>query len=191
MPTAKRRIATSAARSRASAARRPAPIGTAAQRCSAPSSISPTAFALQGYVYNRVMFNALISRLGQAIVGEMTMDCRQLKFGVSPGTPADLRSIPGMPTPWEMIADGGVVVRTNTEKRGLIEGTAARVSYESKKSWLNVQGTQGQSAFVRQTWPDGRKGFQTHSPRMLLNLKTFEFQTVMQDAQFNNVTLPK
>nr|WP_143548028.1 hypothetical protein [Rhodopirellula sp. SM50] len=132
-----------------------------------------------------------VAQMERLAVGEMTMDCRQLKFGVSPGTPADLRSIPGMPTPWEMIADGGVVVRTNTEKRGLIEGTAARVSYESKKSWLNVQGTQGQSAFVRQTWPDGRKGFQTHSPRMLLNLKTFEFQTVMQDAQFNNVTLPK
>ena len=37
-------------------------------------SISPVAFALQGYPYNRVMFNALISRLGQAIVGEMTLD---------------------------------------------------------------------------------------------------------------------
>ncbi|MEM9010947.1 MAG: ABC transporter substrate-binding protein [Pseudomonadota bacterium] len=37
-------------------------------------SISPVAFDLQGYQYNRVMFNALISRLGQAIVGEMTLD---------------------------------------------------------------------------------------------------------------------
>ena len=36
--------------------------------------ISPIAFDLQGYVYNRVMFNALISRLGEAIVGEMTLD---------------------------------------------------------------------------------------------------------------------
>ncbi|MCP4315460.1 MAG: carbohydrate ABC transporter substrate-binding protein [Hyphomicrobiales bacterium] len=36
--------------------------------------ISPTAFDLQGYVYNRVMFNALISRLGEAIVGELTLD---------------------------------------------------------------------------------------------------------------------
>ncbi len=36
--------------------------------------ISPVAFDLQGYVYNRVMFNAIISRLGQAIVGEMTLD---------------------------------------------------------------------------------------------------------------------
>ena len=34
----------------------------------------PFAFDLQGYVYNRVMFNALISRLGEAIVGEITLD---------------------------------------------------------------------------------------------------------------------
>ena len=36
--------------------------------------ISPTAFDLQGYVYNRVMFNALISRLNEAIMGELTLD---------------------------------------------------------------------------------------------------------------------
>ncbi len=36
--------------------------------------ISPIAYDLQGYVYNRVMFNALISRLGEAIVGELTLD---------------------------------------------------------------------------------------------------------------------
>lgn len=41
---------------------------------SAVPSISPTAFQLQGYVYNRVLFNALISRLGEAIVGELTLD---------------------------------------------------------------------------------------------------------------------
>jgi len=37
-------------------------------------TIDPTAYELQGYVYNRVMFNAIISRLGQSIVGEMTLD---------------------------------------------------------------------------------------------------------------------
>lgn len=36
--------------------------------------ISPVAFDLQGYANNRVMFNALISRLGEAIVGELTLD---------------------------------------------------------------------------------------------------------------------
>jgi len=37
-------------------------------------TISKTAFALQGYKNNRVMFNALISRLNEAIVGELTME---------------------------------------------------------------------------------------------------------------------
>ncbi|MEM7190238.1 MAG: ABC transporter substrate-binding protein, partial [Pseudomonadota bacterium] len=37
-------------------------------------TISPVAFQLQGYPNNRVMFNALISRLGEAIVGELTLD---------------------------------------------------------------------------------------------------------------------
>ncbi|WP_425418910.1 ABC transporter substrate-binding protein [Oricola indica] len=37
-------------------------------------SISPIAFETQGYPYNYVMFGALISRLGEAIVGELTLD---------------------------------------------------------------------------------------------------------------------
>ena len=36
--------------------------------------ISPVAFKLQGYPFNRVMFNASISRVNQAIVGEMSLD---------------------------------------------------------------------------------------------------------------------
>lgn len=36
--------------------------------------ISPVSYQLQGYKFNRVMFNALISRLGEAIVGELTLD---------------------------------------------------------------------------------------------------------------------
>ena len=35
--------------------------------------ISPVAFDLQGYANNRVMFNALISRLNEAIVGELSL----------------------------------------------------------------------------------------------------------------------
>ena len=37
-------------------------------------TISSVAFDLQGYKNNRVMFNALISRLNEAIVGELTLD---------------------------------------------------------------------------------------------------------------------
>ena len=36
--------------------------------------ISDTAYALQGYANNRVMFDALISRVGQAVVGELTVE---------------------------------------------------------------------------------------------------------------------
>jgi alpha-1,4-digalacturonate transport system substrate-binding protein len=36
--------------------------------------VSKIAFELQGYPYNRVLFNAIISRLGQAVVGELTLD---------------------------------------------------------------------------------------------------------------------
>ncbi len=38
------------------------------------SKLSPIAFKLQGYPYNRVLFNAIISRLGQTVVGELTLD---------------------------------------------------------------------------------------------------------------------
>lgn len=38
------------------------------------ATLSPVSFDLQGYVHNRVMFSAIISRIGQAIVGEMTLD---------------------------------------------------------------------------------------------------------------------
>ena len=38
------------------------------------AQLSPVAYRLQGYVNNRVIFNAVISRLGQAISGETTLD---------------------------------------------------------------------------------------------------------------------
>ena len=38
------------------------------------AQLSPTANKLQGYVNNRVIFNAVISRLGQTIAGEATLD---------------------------------------------------------------------------------------------------------------------
>ncbi|WP_460448030.1 ABC transporter substrate-binding protein [Alsobacter sp. SYSU BS001988] len=36
--------------------------------------VSPIAYKLQGYQYNRIIFNAVISRLGQAISGETTLE---------------------------------------------------------------------------------------------------------------------
>lgn len=40
----------------------------------AAADLSPTAFAYQGYRYNRAMFNASVTRLTQAIVGELSLD---------------------------------------------------------------------------------------------------------------------
>ena len=36
--------------------------------------VMKTAFELQAHVHNRIMFNAMISRLGQAVVGELTLE---------------------------------------------------------------------------------------------------------------------
>ncbi|MCG8511987.1 MAG: ABC transporter substrate-binding protein [Rhodospirillales bacterium] len=36
--------------------------------------LSQAAYDLQGYPFNRVLFNAIISRLGQTVVGELTLD---------------------------------------------------------------------------------------------------------------------
>ena len=38
------------------------------------TTLSPVAYKLQGYPYNRAIFNATAERLGQAIVGEMTVN---------------------------------------------------------------------------------------------------------------------
>ena len=38
------------------------------------AQLSPVAYKLQGYTSNRVIFNAVISRVGQAVTGETTLD---------------------------------------------------------------------------------------------------------------------
>ena len=38
------------------------------------SKLSPIAYELQGYKYNRALFNPTAQRLGQAIAGEMSLD---------------------------------------------------------------------------------------------------------------------
>jgi hypothetical protein len=122
--------------------------------------------------------------------GELTMNCQTLRFGITPGIPADVRNLPGMPLPWEMNADGGIVFRSSTEQ-GLIEGTAARASYESKKSWLTVEGAPNQNAYLRTKSPAGQPGIEMRYPRMALNLKTYAFEMLMQDATVDQVPLPQ
>jgi hypothetical protein len=131
-----------------------------------------------------------VRQMERLAAGEMTMDCQQLQFGITQGMPDDLRSIPGMPTPWEMVAEGGVLVRSNTEERGLIEGTANRASFESKKSWLVVEAAPGQNALLRQTKPDGTIGANVSYPRMAVNLKTYAFEMLMQEAKLSDLPVP-
>ena len=50
-------------------------LGKGTQKAAANvNAISPTAYKLQGYLRNRIMFNAMIVRLNQAIAGEMSLD---------------------------------------------------------------------------------------------------------------------
>ena len=38
------------------------------------AKLSPIAYDIQGYKYNRALFNPTAARLGQAIAGEMSLD---------------------------------------------------------------------------------------------------------------------
>ncbi|MCO8124414.1 hypothetical protein NHH03_21925 [Stieleria sp. TO1_6] len=128
-----------------------------------------------------------VDQMQRLAVGEMTMDCQRLQFGITPGVPDDLRRLPGMPTPWEMIAQDGVIVRSNTAERGLIQGNASRASYVSKQSRLLIEGSAQRSAMVKQTLPSGEQGFQMRMPRLAINLKTYETEMIMEDAQIDRL----
>ena len=91
-------------------------------------------------------------------MGESTLDCDRLRFSIDPNAEA-ATSFAGSssPTPWEMEATSGVVFRTKNE-RGLLEGTASRVSYSSAKDRFTIEGAANRAAIFRQTLPDGSPG---------------------------------
>ncbi|KAA5543798.1 hypothetical protein FYK55_11530 [Roseiconus nitratireducens] len=130
-----------------------------------------------------------VDQMQRLAMDESTLQCERLQFGITPGIPEDVRNIPGMPTPWEMEASGGVLVRARTD-RGLIEGDASRASYASRKSWLLIEGSPAQSASFKQTTPEGKPGFQMRYPQMALNLKTYELEFLMEDAKIGNLPQP-
>jgi alpha-1,4-digalacturonate transport system substrate-binding protein len=47
----------------------------------AAKDLSPVAYKLQGYLYNRPIFNATVARLSQVIVGELTLDQAYARIG--------------------------------------------------------------------------------------------------------------
>ncbi|OYP28420.1 hypothetical protein [Rhodopirellula sp. MGV] len=131
-----------------------------------------------------------VNQMTRLAIGEMTLDCDRLGFGVSPNYPKDLLKIPGAVTPWELIADGGVIARSNTEAQGLFEVIANRASYQSLKSWLIIEGAPSRSAVIKRVLPNGAPGFHVNSPRVALNLKTYQAQTVIKDAQVSSLPIP-
>ena len=52
-----------------------------------------------------------VRQMDRLAVGESTLDCRDLRFGISPGLSPRLKAIPGYPVPWEVEAVGGVYRR--------------------------------------------------------------------------------
>ena len=47
----------------------------------AAAEIAPVAYQLQGYIYNRPIFNATVARLSQVIVGEISLDQAYARIG--------------------------------------------------------------------------------------------------------------
>ncbi|MEL6109363.1 MAG: hypothetical protein AAFU85_25430 [Planctomycetota bacterium] len=129
-----------------------------------------------------------VNQMQRLAVDELTMDCSELSFGISPDMPADLRSIPGMPVPWEMQALGGVILRARREQ-GLFEATAARVSYASRKSLLIIKGTDTQRAVIKRTDPQGNLMFNMPFEDITLNPKTFDVEAKIDSMTLGNPRL--
>jgi hypothetical protein len=55
---------------------------------------------------------------------------------------------------------------------------------------LIVEGAPGRSAQIRQTKADGTPGANVNYPRMAVNLKTYAFEMLMQDAKVNDLPQP-
>jgi hypothetical protein len=118
--------------------------------------------------------------------GESTVDCDTLRLAADP---VRFRGRPGRgsPTPWEMIADGGVVFRTRNEQ-GLVEGTASRASYASAKDLFTVRGASDRPAHVRRFLPGGERHFEAAIASMTIRPRDFKVEDVRPvRVQFGNL----
>jgi len=109
-------------------------------------------------------------------IGQSTLDCDQLRFSIAPDQ-MNHPNLPGLPTPWETQASGGVVFRTQSE-RGLLECSATRAAYASGKDLFTLQGAPNRPAIFRQTRPDGQPGPEGAVSSMSLRLKTMEVENM-------------
>lgn len=119
-------------------------------------------------------------------IGESTLDCRDLRFGISPEMARNMPRIPGMPLHWEMESVGGVVVRTRDEQ-GWLQCTAGRAAYASRKGRLIIEKSADRSATVMQTQPDGSPGFNFTVPYASVDPKTFDVSTKLENASIGNL----
>ncbi len=118
------------------------------------------------------------AKMDAITVGQSTLDCDRLRFGVEPVGVTTPSTIAGYndarSTPWEMEATSGVVFRTRNEQ-GLLEGTASRAAYSASKDTFIVDGAPNRPAIIRRTMPDGSPGPQGAVSTMTIRPKTMTF----------------
>ena len=120
-------------------------------------------------------------------VGDSTVDCDKLQISIEP-QPNNMPRIPGLPTPWEMQAIGGVVFRTRRDN-GLLEGTASRAVYTAKKDLFTLRGAPNRGAIIKKTNVDGTPGPQVTVREMTIRAESLEIVN-MELEQATIGTLP-
>ncbi|TWU02549.1 hypothetical protein [Stieleria varia] len=128
-----------------------------------------------------------VRQMEQLAVGESTLDCNDLRFGISPDVSPALKSIPGYPMPWEMEAVGGVLVKSRDES-GILQCTAGRASYASQKGRLIIQRSADASATISQRLANGKPGPSFRVSQASIDPKTLNFNTHLEEATIG--TLP-
>jgi hypothetical protein len=113
--------------------------------------------------------------MNEISTGESTLDCDRLTVAVAPGFEDGSRSIPGVPTPWEMEAHSGIVFRTRNEK-GLFEVTAARAAYSSGKGLFVMEGAPNRGAIIQHTKPNGDTGPRVNAIEIAIRPKPFKIE---------------
>ena len=122
-----------------------------------------------------------VTQMERLAIGESTLDCRDLRFGISPDLYHNMPQISGLPTHWEMEAIGGVVVRRRDEN-GWLQCTAGRAAYASRKGRLIIEKSAERSATISQVLPDGTPGYRFNVPYASVDPETFDFNTELESA---------
>ena len=115
--------------------------------------------------------------------GQATIDCDELQMQIKPGYENSI-----MPTPWEMQAQGGVIVRTRNDN-GLLETSSESVAYVSDKDLFTMRGSSNRDGVIRNTQPNGKPGSNVRFSEIALRLKTRKIDSLKM-KQFSMGELP-